>query len=270
MKKEIIVYTISDSLGETSQKLLGAASAQYPDISFLNRYNFSFVTTEEELLEILKDALKDKALVVSTLVSKQLITAAKEFSERTGLLYLDLMAPFFELIQAKAGVDPIEEPGRRHQLDRAYFDKISAIEFAVKYDDGKNPQGFLDSDILLLGVSRTSKTPVSMYLANQGYRVSNLPLIPEVPLPPILEEMDPQKMIGLVCSPETLGQIRSSRLASLGLGNETSYTNVERIEQELAYAEEIFAKYGIPVIDVTAKSVEETAFLIKEKLDERN
>ncbi|HNB76202.1 MAG TPA: kinase/pyrophosphorylase, partial [Enterococcus faecalis] len=132
------------------------------------------------------------------------------------------------------------------------------------------PQGFLDSDILLLGVSRTSKTPVSMYLANQGYRVSNLPLIPEVPLPPILEEMDPQKMIGLVCSPETLGQIRSSRLASLGLGNETSYTNVERIEQELAYAEEIFAKYGIPVIDVTAKSVEETAFLIKEKLDERN
>ncbi|MGQ4819193.1 kinase/pyrophosphorylase, partial [Enterococcus faecium] len=88
---------------------------------------------------------------------------------------------FFELIQAKAGVDPIEEPGRRHQLDRAYFDKISAIEFAVKYDDGKNPQGFLDSDILLLGVSRTSKTPVSMYLANQGYRVSNLPLIPEVP-----------------------------------------------------------------------------------------
>lgn len=119
MKKEIIVYTISDSLGETSQKLLAAASAQYPDISFLNRYNFSFVTTEEELLEILKDALKDKALVVSTLVSKQLITAAKEFSERTGLLYLDLMAPFFELIQAKAGVDPIEEPGRRHQLDRA-------------------------------------------------------------------------------------------------------------------------------------------------------
>lgn len=109
-----------------------------------------------------------------------------------------------------------------------------------------------------------------MYLANQGYRVSNLPLIPEVPLPPILEEMDPQKMIGLVCSPEALGQIRSSRLASLGLGNETSYTNVERIEQELAYAEEIFAKYGIPVIDVTAKSVEETAFLIKEKLDERN
>lgn len=266
MMNHIKVYTISDSIGETSQKLMAAVMAQYPELMFDNQYRFPFVTTEEELLTILKDALKDQAIVVSTLVNKELSMVAQAFSQKVGLDYVDLMAPFFKMIHDKTGISPLQQPGRVHQLDTAYFKKIAAIEFAVKYDDGKNPQSFLNSDIVLLGVSRTSKTPLSMYLANKGYKVSNLPLIPEVPLPKSLDQVDSKRIIGLTCDPETLCRIREHRLDSLGLSNTTSYTNLEKIYEELSYANSVFETYGAKVIDVTNKSIEETAYLIEEYL----
>ncbi|MFP3719973.1 pyruvate, water dikinase regulatory protein [Niallia circulans] len=268
MKNEIIVYTISDSIGETSQKLLAAVTAQFPDLVFNNSYRFSFVNKEEELVDILNDAVKDDAVVVSTLVDNHLANVAKDFSNRTKLHYLDLMNPFFEIIKSKTGSTPIEEPGIVHKLDTEYFNKIAAIEFAVKYDDGKNPQGFLQSDAVILGVSRTSKTPLSMYLANKGYKVSNLPLIPEVPLPSILEEVEGQKLIGLICNPENLSRIRSNRLDSLGLSHSSSYTNLERIYEELEYSKQVFKKHNAYVIDVTDKSIEETAYLVEKHLKE--
>ena len=266
MKKEIIVYSISDSLGGTSQKLLSAVTAQYPDIIFNNSYRFPFINKEEELLEILRDAIKDDALVISTLVDGSLAAAAREFSQANGLAYLDLMHPFFEIIREKTGTSPIEVPGTLHRLDTEYFNKISAIEFAVKYDDGKAPQGFLNSDLVLLGVSRTSKTPLSIYLANKGYKVSNLPLIPEVPLPQVLDKVDPERIIGLLCEPEKLSKIRSNRLNSLGLTQSTSYTDLEKIYEELDYSKEVFKKYRAHVINITDKSIEETAFLIEDHL----
>lgn len=266
MKNEIIVYTISDSIGETSQKLLAAVTAQFPNLIFNNSYRFSFVNKEEELVDILHDALKDDAVVVSTLVDNHLANVAKDFSKRTKLHYLDLMNPFFEIIKSKTGYTPIEKPGIVHKLDTEYFNKIAAIEFAVKYDDGKNPQGFLQSDAVILGVSRTSKTPLSMYLANKGYKVSNLPLIPEVPIPPILDNVEGQKIIGLICNPENLSRIRSNRLDSLGLSHSSSYTNSERIYEELEYSKQVFKKHNAYVIDVTDKSIEETAYLVEKHL----
>ncbi|MGX6961926.1 pyruvate, water dikinase regulatory protein [Vagococcus xieshaowenii] len=266
MKKEVLVYTISDSLGETSQKLLAAVSAQYPTLTFDNSYRFPFVSQEEELLEILRDALKDDAIVISTLVNAELASKAKAFSTKNGLQYLDLMAPFFELVQDKTGERPIEQPGLVHKLDQTYFNKIEAIEFAVKYDDGKHPQGFVEADIVILGVSRTSKTPLSMYLANKDYKVANLPLIPEVPIPQSLSEVSSKRIIGLICSADNLMKIRNSRLDSLGLNSTSSYTNLEKIQAELAYSQQIFKDYGAYVIDVSDKSVEETAHLIEEYL----
>jgi regulator of PEP synthase PpsR (kinase-PPPase family) len=270
MKNEIVVYTVSDSLGETSQKLLSAVSVQYPDLIFNNSYKFPFVNREEELLEILQDALKDKAIVMSTLVNSGLAQVAQKFSRRTGLQYLDLLNPFFELIQARTGKRPIEEPGIVHKLDKEYFNKIAAIEFAVKYDDGKNPHGFLESDIVLLGVSRTSKTPLSMYLANKGYKVSNLPLIPEVPLPQLLNKVEKKKVIGLTCHPDNLSRIRTNRLDSLGLNHTSKYTDLEKIYEELEYSKQVFEKYGAYVIDVTDKSVEETAYVVEDYLKKLN
>ena len=254
MKKEITIYTISDSLGGTSQKLVSAVMAQYPDLVFNNSYRFPFINKESELLDILQDAIKDDAIVISTLVDSHLAATAREFSRVNQLSYLDLMNPFFEVIKKKTGTQPIEVPGVLHRLDKEYFNKISAIEFAVKYDDGKNPQGFLESDLVILGVSRTSKTPLSIYLANKGYKVSNLPLIPEVPLPQILDKVD------------KLYKIRSNRLDALGLTQATSYTDVEKIYEELDYSKKVFKKYQSYIINITDKSIEETACIIEEHL----
>ena len=266
MKKEITIYTISDSLGGTSQKLVSAVMAQYPDLVFNNSYRFPFINKESELLDILQDAIKDDAVVISTLVDSHLAAAAREFSRVNHLSYLDLMNPFFEIIKEKTDTQPIEVPGVLHRLDTEYFNKISAIEFAVKYDDGKNPQGFLESDLVILGVSRTSKTPLSIYLANKGYKVSNLPLIPEVPLPQILDKVDRRRMIGLVCDPDKLAKVRSNRLDALGLTQTTSYTDIEKIYEELDYSKKVFQKYQAHVNNMTDKSIEETACIIEEHL----
>lgn len=266
MKKEITIYTISDSLGGTSQKLLSAVMAQYPDLIFNNSYRFPFINKESELLDILQDAIKDDAVVISTLVDSHLAAAAREFSRVNHLSYLDLMNPFFEIIKEKTNTQPIEVPGVLHRLDTEYFNKISAIEFAVKYDDGKNPQGFLESDLVILGVSRTSKTPLSIYLANKGYKVSNLPLIPEVPLPQVLDKVDKRRMIGLVCDPDKLAKVRSNRLDALGLTQATSYTDVEKIYEELDYSKKVFQKHQAYIINITDKSIEETACIIEEHL----
>ena len=266
MKQEITIYAISDSLGGTSQKLLSAVMAQYPDLIFNNSYRFPFINKESELLDILQDAIKDDAVVISTLVDSHLAATAREFSRVNHLSYLDLMNPFFEIIKEKTGTQPIEVPGVLHRLDTEYFNKISAIEFAVKYDDGKNPQGFLESDLVILGVSRTSKTPLSIYLANKGYKVSNLPLIPEVPLPQILDKVDRRRMIGLVCEPDKLVKVRSNRLDALGLTQATSYTDVEKIYEELDYSKKVFQKHQAYVINITDKSIEETACIIEEHL----
>ncbi|MEZ7647202.1 pyruvate, water dikinase regulatory protein [Streptococcus constellatus] len=266
MKKEITIYTISDSLGGTSQKLLSAVMAQYPDLIFNNSYRFPFINKESELLDILQDAIKDDAVVISTLVDSHLAATAREFSRVNHLSYLDLMNPFFEIIKEKTDTQPIEVPGVLHRLDTEYFNKISAIEFAVKYDDGKNPQGFLESDLVILGVSRTSKTPLSIYLANKGYKVSNLPLIPEVPLPQVLDKVDKRRMIGLVCDPDKLAKVRSNRLDALGLTQATSYTDVEKIYEELDYSKKVFQKHQAYIINITDKSIEETACIIEEHL----
>ena len=240
--KNVRLYLISDSVGETAQKLIAAVSAQFPTIDLSDIQLFPFTNDEESLGEILKDALLDKSIVVTTLTT---------------------------MLEKTFGVEAVQEPGALHRLNQAYFSRVAAMEFAVKYDDGKDPRGFLDADFVLLGVSRTSKTPLSLYMANRGYKVANLPLIPEVALPAEVHQVDPRKMVGLTTNPESLTEIRRSRMHSLGLKEETHYTNCERIEAELAYANEWFKKLNIPVIDVSKRSIEESAMLIEEQAKEQ-
>jgi regulator of PEP synthase PpsR (kinase-PPPase family) len=261
---KIKIYLISDSVGETAQKIISAVSAQYPTIDMSDIQRFPFITDEELLQPILKDALHDKALVVTTLVNKKLVAMVKNFAARTGLRYIDYMSPLSELVEATFGIQPLEEPGAIHKLNEQYFSRVSAIEFAVRYDDGKDAKGFLEADYVLLGVSRTSKTPLSMYMANKNYKVANLPLIPEVPLPCELDQIDSKKIIGLTTTVDSLMAIRKSRLHSLGLKEDSAYTNASRIEEELAYADSIFEKYGALVINVDKKSIEETATIIED------
>ncbi len=191
-------------------------------------------------------------------------------SSLNGLRYFDLLQPlligFSELLEQ----EPMNKSGIIHKLDAKYFRKIAAIEFAVKYDDGKDPRGITKADIVLIGISRTSKTPLSMYLANKNIKVANVPLVPEVPIPDELYQISRKKIIGLTNDPIKLNEIRQERLKALGLSDNASYANVERILEELEYSDKIMKSLKCPVINVSSKAVEETAGVILSLIKKQN
>ena len=165
---------------------------------------------------------------------------------------------------------PATNPGALRKLDEHYFRRIDAIEFAVRYDDGKDPRGVARADITIIGVSRTSKTPLSMYLANKHYKVCNIPLVPESPVPKELFEIEPKRVIGLTNSPDKLNKIRKERLKSMGLPTESTYSDLGRILDELDYAEKVMKKIGCPIINVSDRAIEETAEVIIRHLKKMN
>ena len=266
--ENLIVYVISDSVGETAQQVTKAALSQFNIENDYEIRRFPYVADEKFLMEVLESGKNEEAVIVYTLVSENLLNITKEFCEKEELSHIDLMTPLLKQISKKTGKSPKREPGVIRKLDERYFKRVEAIEFAVKYDDGKDPRGILKSDIVLLGISRTSKTPLSMYLANKNIKVANVPLVPEIPIPKEVFEIDPKKIMGLTNTPEKLNSIRNERLKALGLSSNASYANLERILQELDYAEKVMKKVGCPVIDVSNKAIEETAGIILDKMKE--
>lgn len=258
------IYIISDSVGGTAQKITAAVLAQFPTLKMSETKRFPFVTDSEQIKEILLDAEKEQAMIVSTLVSRSLINYVNAFVEKTGLNHVDLMSPLTKSIEEHYGTQSVQEPGALHKLDTDYFNRVSAMEFAVRYDDGKDPRGVLKADLVILGVSRTSKTPLSLYLANLGYKVVNIPVIPEAQIPEELFKVPTSKIIGLTTNARSLARVRESRLASLGLQKNSLYADHARIERELAYAAELFEQLQIMTINVESRSIEETAVLIEE------
>jgi regulator of PEP synthase PpsR (kinase-PPPase family) len=190
-------------------------------------------------------------------------------SKEEGIQAVDLLNPLIDAFSRKFNKSPSHLPGLMRKLDEEYFRKIEAIEFAVKYDDGRDPRGILRADIVLIGVSRTSKTPLSMYLAHKRFKVANVPLVPEVPPADELFEVPRRNCIGLIISPDKLNEIRKERLKAMGLASQAQYASFERILDELEYAEKIMKRVGCPVIDVSNKAIEETANLILDILKKR-
>jgi regulator of PEP synthase PpsR (kinase-PPPase family) len=182
------------------------------------------------------------------------------------LITIDILSPLISALSDKTGLLPKNIPNITYRLDEQYFRKVEAVEFAVKYDDGKDPRGALYADVVLVGVSRTSKTPLSMYLAHKGIKTANIPLVPEVTPPRELFIIPSKKIFGLVLNPQKLNEIRSERLKTLGLGASADYANVNRIIEELQYAEDIMKKIGCITIDTTTRAVEETASIIMQKI----
>lgn len=267
-KQDIKFYMISDSISEIAERIVLATFSQYPNIKNNDVKKFPFITNEEDLMDILKDAVVENTILITTVVDKNLNTIIEDFVSKNSLKHIDYLYPLMNLITEQTGEKPLFESGALHSLDERYFDRMSAIEFAVKYDDGKNPKGFLQSDIVLLGISRTSKTPLSMYLANRSFKVSNLPLIPEVQLAPEIMEVPSEKIFGLIASPQYIMKVRSERMRMMGLNTMTSYNSAERIRKELSYAEELFEKLDARVINIENRSIEETAQVIEEALEE--
>jgi [pyruvate, water dikinase]-phosphate phosphotransferase / [pyruvate, water dikinase] kinase len=266
VNKEILpirIYVISDSVGETGSNAAKAVISQFrPDFDKVKIKKFPYLTKFEEIEPIVQAARLDHASIVFTLVEKEIREMLSKRCQELNVPAIDLLGPMIDLIQNSVNETPLEQPGLVHQLDDYYFKKIEAIEFAVKYDDGRDPRGICLADIVLVGVSRTSKTPLSQYLANKAYKVANVPLVPEVEPPTQLFEMDPNKCFGLVISPAHLNNIRKERLLALGLGEDASYAQVDRIEAEIEHFNYVVGKIGCKVIDVSNKAVEETANLI--------
>lgn len=265
----VIVYVISDAIGETAEQVVQAAISQYEDHKIVVR-KYPYVTTEEILRDVLDKAAEEADMLVYTLVIPGLAEFLEDYSKEKRYRTINLLGPIFNHLKALKGWEPQGKAGLIHTLDDDYFREVEAIEFAVKYDDGKDPRGLLRADIILIGVSRTSKTPLSMYLANRGYRVANVPLVPEVMLPNELYSVKKGMIIGLVIKPDILTEIRTERLKALGLGDSATYAEISRINRELNHAMRVTEELGCPVIDVTHKAVEETASLIIEMYKNRD
>ncbi|RSU03115.1 phosphoenolpyruvate synthase regulatory protein [Vagococcus fessus] len=263
--KDIYIYIISDSAGETASKLAQASVSQYDElnITFVRK---TFVSEKKDLLESLESAKEHNAIIIHTLISKEFIQLANDYCKEHNLFSMDLLSPIVNELATRSEIEPNRIAGAVHSLNQEYFSRITAMEFAVKYDDGKDPKGFLDADIVLLGVSRTSKTPLSLFLANKNLKVANLPLIPQATLPKELWEVDPDKIVGLTNNPEVLNKIRQERMRAYGLDPDTAYSNIDKIQEELQYANDLYEKLHCVVINVADLSIEETASIILEAL----
>jgi regulator of PEP synthase PpsR (kinase-PPPase family) len=256
-----IIYVVSDSVGETAELVTKAAISQFNG-SGMTLKRYPYVEDKEHIDEVCSLAAMDQGMIAYTLVKPEMRSYIKEKTAKVGIPAVDLIGPIMDEIQRYSGKTPLFEPGLVRKLDEEYFKKVEAIEFAVKYDDGRDPRGILKADIVLIGVSRTSKTPLSQYLAHKRLKVANVPLVPEVDPPEELYQVPAEKCFGLKISPEKLNNIRRERLRSLGLNDQASYANIERIKDELKFFEKIADKIKCPVIDVTNKAVEETANII--------
>ncbi|WP_100331597.1 pyruvate, water dikinase regulatory protein [Bacillus xiapuensis] len=268
MVKDPIIYIVSDSVGETAELVTKAAVSQFNGLHAVIK-RFPYVEDISNIDEVIDLAKSEKGIIVYTLVKPEVRNYMKKRAEKEAIAVFDLIGPLMEQLESMLGRSPLQEPGLVRKLDEEYFKKVDAIEFAVKYDDGRDPRGLLKADIVLIGVSRTSKTPLSQYLAHKRLKVANVPLVPEVDPPEELFSLPPEKCFGLKISPEKLNYIRKERLISLGLSDDASYADVERIKEEIEYFEKITGRIGCEIIDVTNKAVEETANIIMSKCRNR-
>lgn len=253
-----VVYIVSDSIGDTAEFVVKAVASQF-NSGHVDMRRKPFVETAEQIEEVFREASDCNAIIAYTLVVPELRRAMEQQALNNSVCTADILGSLMGAFSRVTCKEPSLKPGRVRQMDEAYFRRVAAVEFAVKHDDGKDPRGLSKAEVVLVGISRTSKTPLSMYLAHQGIMVANLPLVPEVEPPEELYWIDPAKIIGLVIDPNQLREIRQERLKALGLDDSANYVSVERIEEELVYARRIMKKIGCTVFDVSNKAVEEVA-----------
>ncbi|MFC2948379.1 pyruvate, water dikinase regulatory protein [Virgibacillus sediminis] len=260
-----VVYVLSDSVGETAELVIKAGLSQFNSGDFkINR--IPYVEDKATIDEAIQMAGERNGVIGFTLVDPDLRQYLNEQAAEKDIEVIDIMGPTLEAMERVFNKSPRLEAGLVHKLDEDYFKRVEAIEFAVKYDDGRDSRGIARADIVLIGVSRTSKTPLSQYLAHKRLKVANVPIVPEVDPPEELFEVNPEKCIGLRISPEKLNEIRKERLKALGLGDQATYANIKRIEQEISYFNEVVKRIGCEVIDVSNKAVEETANIIMQTI----
>ncbi len=258
-EKVLEIFVISDGTGETADQMVKAALVQYVREGMrVNRYKN--VRTEGQVASIFEEAHASNAMVVHTIVSDDLRLFIERMSTEFTVPSVDLLGPLLEMLSKYLPKDPHAHPGLFHQVNEYYFRRIEAIEFTVKHDDGRYPDNLENADIILVGLSRTSKTPLSVYLSYKGWKVANVPVVKGIALPEKLFSTDQRKIVGLIIDPQTLVRIRRERLIKMGEDPSSDYANLDRILEEIEYCKEVFKKNRRwPVFDVTGKALEETA-----------
>ena len=263
------VMVISDATGETAERMVRAATLQFSESVHIRL--FSRVRLESELEQILEKAAELRALVVFTVVNAEERGLIGQLVERYNIETVDLIGDLVAKLAVFLGAVPAGVPGLLHSINDEYFRRIEAVEFAVKNDDGAEPRNLPKADLVLVGISRTSKTPLSTYLAQRGLKVANVPLVLGVDPPEELSLVDDRRVFGLIVQPDMLMRIRQARLSHLGMPQDSSYGQRAHIDNEMNYAREIFRKHpNWPVIDVTNRAIEETAADILRIYQERN
>ena len=255
---------ISDSTGETGEQIANSIIVQFPNID-TNIKKFSHINSLEELKVVFEkiNEENENTFIVTSLVNEEMTEYAKKVGKEKEYVIYDLLDKPIKDIEKCTGEKALRQPGLIRELDREYFSKIDAIEFAVKYDDGRDSRGFYEADVVLIGVSRTSKTPLSILLAYKNYKAANLPLVPEIALPKDLYKIDSKKIVGLTINPDNLNEIRKKRMEALGL-MDSMYGDDERIIKEIEYAQGIFDELNCKVINVSEQTIEQTATEITE------
>ena len=262
------LHLLSDSTGETLENIAKAALAQYDDVETI-RHFWPMVRTEAHLERILQEIAQNPGLVLFTLVNQQ---TRHTLEMQCATLGLPAIAPLDGVTDALSnllGQQAKARPGRQHMLDAAYFARVEAIHFTMAHDDGVGWEEWEEADIVLAGVSRSSKTPTSIYLANRGFKTANIPIVIEVPPPPALYSLRRPLVVGLTTSADRLIQVRRNRLLSLNQMPETAYVDEDAVTREVAFARRMFSDNGWPVIDVTRRSIEETAAAIIALVNDR-
>jgi len=252
------LHLLSDSTGETLELIAKAALAQFDDAN-VRRHFWPMVRSQQHLDRILVDIAESPGLVLFTMVNQETRARLEERCRALGLPAIAALDQVTSALEDLFGQQAKARPGRQHLMDDAYFARVEAIQFTIAHDDGVGWEEWEQADIVLAGVSRSSKTPTSIYLANRGYKTANIPVVVESPPPPALFGLKHPLVVGLTTAPERLIQVRRNRLISLNQAPETAYVDQEKVAREVQYARRMFADNGWPVIDVTRRSIEETA-----------
>ncbi|MGD8325576.1 MAG: pyruvate, water dikinase regulatory protein [Sphingomonadales bacterium] len=256
--KKFHLHLVSDATGETLDSVVKATLAQFSDAEPVKHF-WPMIRTARQMERVVEDIAEHPGLIMYTMVNKELRNVLERAAKRMDIPTISVLDPIIQSMTVYLGEKARGQPGRQHTMDDAYFKRIEAMQFTLAHDDGQLLGDVEEADIVLVGVSRTSKTPTSMYLANRGFKTANYPLVPEVPVPELLMQLRDPFVVGLTTSPDRLEQIRKNRLLALQDGHNTTYVNPERIKEELSSARRLFTKQQWPVIDVTRRSIEETA-----------
>lgn len=268
-KKSLTLHLISDSTGATLRAVSDAAAAQFTELIYQQK-TYPMVRTITQLNRVLKTIKKEKGIVLCTLVEEEVREKLQKFCKKQDVLYFPVMENIVNVLEQYTGTKPINKPGGQHVVNDDYFKRIEAINYTLEHDDGQSQVNLEEADVIVVGVSRTSKTPTCIYLANQGIKAANYPLVPHIGISDELNEVKSTQVVALITSAHALVEIRRKRSVTLGISDlDNDYIDIHKVEEEITAAKRIFANKGWPVIDITRRSVEETSSAIMNILSQK-